>query len=171
MCIVQTHRHESATIKTKPAGKNGVIQIDYFGIFTDSAALELVQKAREECERARVHIARIDRAVIACDVGAAVRKGFAGSMAPGAVVVRPDQRDLMLAICDELSASGALRLVFLDHARALAWADSLAADLARQEAVSRPRYMPLTEERDRLLVGCQKDVPANVPVVKSLLRR
>lgn len=171
MCIVQTFRHESATIKIKPAGKNGVVRVDYFGLFTASAAARLVPNARQECERARVHIARFDRAVIACDVKAAARQGFQGSSAPGAMVCRPDQYPEIAAMCSALSAAGALRLAFLDYSEALSWADHLAVGLARDESRSTHRYTPLTSEQDRLLVGCQKVQPANQQVLNMLAGR
>lgn len=171
MCIVQTYRHESAVIKTKPVGKNGLVQVDYFGMFTDAAAATLVQKAREECERARVHIARFDRAVITCDVKSVASKGFKGSRAPGAMVCRPDQFEEIAAMCSALSAAGALRLAFLDYSLALAWADALASDLSSQEsALSLYAKHPL-ELSDRLLVGCRIAEPANERAVKTAAGR
>jgi hypothetical protein len=161
MCIVQTHRYESASIKAHPAGLHGVVQIDYFGVFSDEAAQRLMPLVRAECERGRVHLARVDRALIACDALAAARKAFAGSRVPGAVVCRPEQLPAMRVICSELSASGTLRLAFLDYAEAFEWADRLAIGLARDESRQRPEHIHLTEELDRLLVVCQKDQPAN----------
>ena len=169
MCIVQTYRHKSAAIKIKPAGKNGVVQVDYFGLFTDAAASDLVQKAREECERALVHVARFDRAVITCDVRAAAREGFKGSYAPGAMVCRPDQYPEIAAMCAALSEAGILRLVFLNYLEALQWADRLAAGLLKEELQQMPHRMPLSEEHDRLLAGCQIAPPANEP--ERIVRR
>jgi hypothetical protein len=161
MCIVQTHTHHSAKIKTKPVGNNGVVQVDYFGALAEGPAYKLIQKAGEECERARVHIARVDRAVIACDVKAVAREGFKGSTAPGAMVCRLDQYEDVSAMCSALSAAGALRLVFLDYSEALEWAEQLAVGLKRDELLSMRRCTPLSEERDRLLVVCRTEMPAN----------
>jgi hypothetical protein len=161
MSIEKEHRHESAAIKTSTVGNSGVLLVDYTGVFTDGAAVELVRKAREECERARVHIARIDRAVIACDTGAAVRSGFDGSLAPGCVVVRPDQREMMRAICAELGFAGAIRLVFLDYSEALRWANGLAAGLLEQELHQQPQRRRDFVEHDRRGVACRKALPAN----------
>ncbi|CAM8658266.1 hypothetical protein MCEMIEM13_01502 [Comamonadaceae bacterium] len=171
MCIVQTHRHESAVIKSKPVGKHGLVQVDYFGMFTDAAAATLVKRAREECERAPVHIARFDRAVITCNVKAVASKGFKGSLAPGAMVCRPDQYEGIAAMCSALSAAGALRLVFLDYSEALDWAEHLAAGLMRHGLRQMPGRKHPIEEQDRLLVVCQKDKPANQQMANRLAGR
>lgn len=171
MCIVQTYRHQSATIKTRPVGKNGLVQVDYFGLFTDDAAARLVIKAREECEKARVHIARFDRAVLTCDVKTAAREGFKGSFAPGAMVCRLDQYEEMAAMCSLLSAAGALRLAFLDYSQALEWADHLAASQVRYESRQKHGRTHPIEELDRLLVVCQKDKPANQQMANRLASR
>lgn len=171
MCITQTFRHASAVIKIKPAGTNGVIQADYFGVFTEDAARHLMPHARQESDKGRVLLVRIDRAVIAGDVSQAVKNAFSGSSIPGAVVVRPDQRQDMSAICSALSSLGTLRLVFLDHAKALAWADHLAAGLAAEEAARLRRGTPSLGRCDRLLAGCRIGEPANEQTEKTLLRR
>lgn len=172
MCIVQTYTHESATIKAKPTGVNGVIQVDYFGLFTDAALDALLGRVLEEGARGRVMVIRMDRAMMAFTrMSARARERLTGSTVPGAVVVRPDQLEAISAICSELAESGVLRVVFHSHDRALSWANALAVDLAKAEEVSMPRCRPLSEERDRYLVGCQRAVPANEPVAKSLLRR
>ena len=171
MCIVQTFRHQSATIKTKPVGKNGLVQVDYFGLFSDAAAATILQKAREECERARVHIARFDRAVLTCDVRAVASQGFKGSNSIGAMVCRPDQFEEISAMCSLLSAAGALRLVFLDYSQALEWADHLAASQVRYESRQKHGRTHPIEELDRLLVVCQKDKPANQQMANRLASR
>ena len=136
--------------------------MDYFGVFTDEAVENLVGKVVEEGARGRVIVLRIDRGIMAFSkMSAKARARFAGSRVPGAVVCRPDQYSTIAPICDELSAAGVLRLVFLDHSEAVAWADRLAIGLARDELLLKPHCKPLSEEPDRLLVGCQKAQPAN----------
>lgn len=162
MCIVQTHRYKSASIKIHPVGQSGAIQVDYFGAFTEAAIEALTGKALEEVAKGRVMLVRLDRAVLAFkSMPEAARSRFMNRKIPGAVVCSPEQYEAVRAICSDLSSSGALRLVFLDYSEAFEWADRLAIGLARDESRQRPEHIHLTEELDRLLVVCQKDQPAN----------
>lgn len=172
MCIVQTFRHESAAVKAHPAGKNGVVQVDYFGVFTDEAVENLVGKVVEEGARGRVIVLRIDRGIMAfTTMSAKARARFAGSKVPGAVVCRPDQYSTIAPICAELSAMGVLRLVFLDYFEAIAWADALAADFGTQQSARSPCGGPALEHSDRLLVGCRIAEPANDHTAKTARHR
>lgn len=172
MCIVQTFTHGSATVKVKPAGKNGVVEVGYFGIFTDSAVDALIGRVVEEGARGRVLLVRMDRAIMAfTKMSEKARARFSKSRTPGCVVCRPDQMPIINSICDDLSASGVLRLVFREHSLALSWADRLAIGLEQEELALKPRGTPLSVERDRFLVGCQTETPANLPYLRRLAGR
>lgn len=166
MCIIQTHRYESATVKSRPVGQSGVIQVDYFGMFTEASIEALTGKVLEEGARGRVMLVRLDRAIMAFNsIPPAARQRFMGHKIPGAVVCSPEQRDAVRAICSELSAVGALRVVFVDYQDALQWAERLAAGFLKEELRLRPSKTPLHEDQDRLLVGCRITPPANAPEV------
>lgn len=169
MCIVQTHRYKSASIKIHPVGQSGAIQVDYFGAFTEDAIEALTGKALEEVAKGRVMLVRLDRAVLAFkSMPEAARSRFMNRKIPGAVVCSPEQYEAVRAICSDLSSSGSLRLVFLDYSQALAWADGLASDLRKQEAKRMRRDAHELESLDRLLVGCHISEPANEQTAKTL---
>lgn len=148
-----------------------MIQVDYFGVFTDEAVENLVGRVVEEGARGRVIVIRMDRAIMAFRTfSAKARARFANCRVPGVVVCRPDQRGAIEAICGELSASGVLRVVFLDHSAALQWADRLAVGIQAEEAARMPNGKPL-HEQDRYLVGCQTAPPANERKLKTAVGR
>lgn len=159
-------------VKAHPVGTSGVVQVDYFGMFTEDAIEALTGKTLEEAGRGRVMLVRLDRAILAFkSMPEAARRRFVVNKIPGAVVCSPEQRGAVRAICSELSASGALRVVFLEYSDALRWAERLAAGLLKEELHQRPSKTPLREGQDRLLVGCRITPPANEPAELSRRHR
>lgn len=120
-----TFRHHSSRVKVSHVGRQ-LWRLDYTGVMGDAAFAALRANALSATRGAELFFIHMERSLVATSqMPPPCRKIYAGSVAPAAIVVRPDQWRLWKDYADAMARIGIMRLIFLesDQAQAQRWLD------------------------------------------------